>query len=240
MKTIRTTLTMLFLLSYSMIQAAPMGITRAELKEMTTTGHQPINDYREARKVLFGSIHLQSDEQGDFVVEVYCRKEIRGQVGPGKIPNANNVNTEHTWPKSRFNKRESYQSQLTDLHHLYPTDSKANSTRSSWNFGEVASQRRDGVSNCEASRFGNAANSGNDAFEPPDEHKGNVARALFYFAVRYDLRIRDDEEFYLKTWNITDPVDEDEIRRNNIVESVQGNRNPFIDDSSLAELVADF
>ena len=81
---------------------------------------------------------------------------------------------------------------------------------------------------------------GEYGFEPPVEHKGNVARALFYFAVRYDMRIAAHEEFFLRQWNVIDPVDDEEIARNNEIERLQGNRNPFIDDAALVELIEDF
>jgi endonuclease I len=44
----------------------------------------------------------------------------------------------------------------------------------------------------------------------------------------------------LRQWNIIDPVDQAEINRNDKVEQIQGNRNPFIDDPELADLVRNF
>jgi hypothetical protein len=38
-------------------------------------------------------------------------------------------------------------------------------------------------------------------------------------------------------WNEQDPVSELEIRRNNIIYSFQGNRNPFIDNPYLATII---
>lgn len=45
---------------------------------------------------------------------------------------------------------------------------------------------------------------------------------------------------FLRMWNNIDPVDENERRRNDIVEKEQGNRNPFIDDPGLADLITNF
>jgi deoxyribonuclease-1 len=59
-------------------------------------------------------------------------------------------------------------------------------------------------------------------------------------AVRYDLRISDQEEFFLKQWNIIDPVDADEILRNEQIQAVQGNSNPFVNDPELVDLISDF
>ena len=72
------------------------------------------------------------------------------------------------------------------------------------------------------------------------EHKGNVARALFYFSVRYKMPINADEEEVLRRWHALDPVDADEIQRNEIVFETQRNRNPFIDMPELANYIKNF
>ncbi len=191
--------------------------------------------YRGARKVLFGKIHLEEDSRGYFVKDVYCRKEFtRSQtnVGPNIIPNSNVLNCEHTWPQSKFTSRFDKDMQKSDLHHLYPTDSKANSIRGNHNFAEV-----DGYGaydGCEASQ------NGGNKFEPPTEHKGNVARALFYFSIRYQIQIPDSEERFLKEWNRQDPVDAEERERNEWIQKIQGNRNPFIDYPTLADNIDNF
>lgn len=65
------------------------------------------------------------------------------------------------------------------------------------------------------------------AFEPRNEHKGNVARTLFYFAVRYDRPLRPWQEKALRGWNALDPPDADEVARTNNIELVDGTRNPL-------------
>ena len=75
---------------------------------------------------------------------------------------------------------------------------------------------------------------------PPAEHKGNVARALFYFAICYNLSISETEEFYLRQWHLFDPVDAEEIERNDQIEELQGNRNPFIDNPELVSSIRNF
>jgi deoxyribonuclease I len=200
--------------------------------------------YRGARKVLFGKIHLEEDNRGYFVKDVYCRKEFTNKqtnVGPNIIPNSNLLNCEHTWPQSKFTGRFGNDIQKSDLHHLYPTDSRANSVRGNYNFGEVNGSAVPG--NCEASRIGHdrrSSGSRGNRFEPPTEHKGNVARALFYFSVRYQISISASEEAYLREWHIEDPVDAKERERNSIIYNVQNNRNPFIDYPELVTRLQDF
>jgi hypothetical protein len=219
-------------------------------------GHDPVS-YSEARKHLFGSIHLKKDANGYFVRGVYCDKDFRqsdfrSNSGPGpmRIPDNNVMNCEHTWPKSKFNRNQPYEYQVTDLHHLFPTDSKANSVRSSYPFGEVV-DGESAHSDCTSARIGYTAEQGKKwnsvrgygydyAFEPPDYHKGNVARALFYFSVRYKININQHEEAFLRKWNELDPIDEFEIWRNNEVMKIQGDRNPFIDYPNLVNSIQDF
>ncbi len=201
-------------------------------------------DYREARSYMFGQLHLQSDKQGEYVKDVYCQKIIRGeQVGKMKIPQAGIVNCEHTWPQSRFNKSFAYKFQKGDLHHLFPTDSKANSARGNHPFATVTGKGV--VGNCDASSKGTPIEHSKRGrhgvyFEVPDMHKGNAARALFYFSVRYKLKIDTVQEYYLKQWHRMDPVDEDERIRNQGVFLIQNNRNPFVDFPSMVDHISDF
>ncbi len=191
--------------------------------------------YKQAREILFGRLHLEKNNQGFFVKDVYCNKIIDEKSGAGtnKIPDSNLINCEHTWPQSRFSREFPNNQQKTDLHHLYPTDMRANSTRSNNPFANV--DGRVVNSTCLDSKSGTETLSGQTAFEPPAEHRGNVARAIFYFATRYKMTIAPSEKVYLTKWNLEDPVDEAEMIRNNMIMEIQGNRNPFIDFPELVD-----
>lgn len=214
---------------------------RDELKTMATKGHKPRHSYSEARKMIMQNVHLREDGMGFFVKDVYCRLQHRNSVGPARMPDHQQINIEHTWPRSRFNNSKgsaAFRIKEADLHHLYPTNSRANSTRGNLKFSEFRNEG--GLQGCLSSKRGTIRETGEEGFEPPVEHKGNVARALFYFAVRYDMKIAAHEEFFLRQWNVIDPVDAEEKERNDEVEHLQGNRNPFIDDSALVELIENF
>lgn len=204
--------------------------------------HDPVS-YKHARKVLFGHIHLKNFGNEYGVQDVYCDKfwmasEFPSKPpGPMQIPNSQIVNAEHTWPQSRFSNRHSKGTQKSDLHGLYPVYSRVNSSRGNSPFGEVS---RIGTQICEPSAKGPSDTSGRSVFEPPQNHKGNVARALFYFSVRYQMEIDDEQEAYLRLWNTLDPVDVDEFNRNEIVFETQFNRNPFVDIPDLAENIVNF
>lgn len=206
--------------------------------------------YDRARKHMFGAIHLEQKSDGTyFVKDVYCEKDFtdadfntKGKgpnIGPGIIPGDGSIlNCEHTWPQSRFTSRFPTETQKSDLHHLYPSDSQLNSHRSSLHFGEVEKDME--KLKCPQNRLGHQAGAKGAVFEPPVAHRGNVARAIFYFATRYKMKIGGAEELSLRMWNEEDPVDADELRRNDQIEDLQGNRNPFVDYPELVNQVKVF
>lgn len=66
----------------------------------------------------------------------------------------------------------------------------------------------------------------------PEYGKGIVARAVFYFAVRYKDGFRMEDKMDLELllrWHEEHPVDVYERHRNAAIQELQGNRNPFID-----------
>ena len=183
--------------------------------------------YRNARQILFKKLHLAQDEHGTYVKDLYCGKEFsKGNKDFFK----STLSCEHTWPRSKFNKKESWAAQESDLHHLFPVDARANSIRSNYDFGEGGKA----VSNCSLSRVGKRT------FEPPEEHKGNVARALFYFSVRYNAPINSKQERILRIWHEEDPVDVEEQDRNQKIYQIQRIRNPFIDFPNMTERISNF
>ncbi|MBI2519222.1 MAG: endonuclease [Bdellovibrio sp.] len=222
-------------------------IRNEELKKAFFTvlqkGHHA-QTYNEARKYLFGKIHLESDGRGYFVRDVYCNRDFRASigVGPMSIPKADILNCEHTWPQSKFSSIFPKDTQKADLHHLYPADSKVNNTRGNLPFAEVTPTTE--IDNCPDSSLGVPEDGTGRAsslyFTPPRDHQGNVARALFYFSIRYKMPIDPIQEKYLRQWHLNDPVDQVEQERNNTIEEIQGNRNPFTDMPEAVQLISDF
>jgi hypothetical protein len=72
---------------------------------------------------------------------------------------------------------------------------------------------------------------GNGVFEPRDAQKGQVARALFYFVVRFQDYSNHvlGQETILRTWYEVFPPTPVDIQRNEDIFTVQKNRNPFVD-----------
>lgn len=116
----------------------------------------------------------------------------------------------------------------SDAHHIRAEDGQENSSRGNRDYGLNDYN-------------GPAGNLGS--------WKGDVARSLFYMAVRYNaLSLVNgnptDSTMYqmgdlatLLTWNTTDPSDDFEMNRNNYIYTWQMNRNPFIDYPELANYI---
>lgn len=202
--------------------------------------------YDRARIFLLGNFYLIDNGGGDYAIkDVYCDtirtsdEFISGaQPAPNKIPGGTTVNTEHTWPQSRFSGRYNREMQKSDMHHLYPTDNQMNSIRGNNPFGEVVQDKME--LKCKSSRFGRGAKGSADVFEPPQNHRGNVARALFYFSTRYDMEIDPNQESTLRKWSKEDPIDDEEVKRNDYIYKVQGSRNPYIDFAGLEDSISNF
>lgn len=181
---------------------------------------------------------MKRDAGGTYVTEVYCDQKIYFR-NVSDISNMDReVNIEHTWPQSKFSTAYNRDLQKSDLHHLFPSDSHANSVRANYEFGDPKASREENVPGCSLSQI-SQDNSGR-IFTPPVQHRGNVARAVFYFAVRYRLPISKSQETALRRWHKNDPVDAAERTRNNQIADKQFNRNPFVDFPELIDVIADF
>ena len=194
--------------------------------------------YTTARQMMFTRVFRFEDEERAFVVQCVYTND-RAFTPPDRDPNSDLMNCEHIWPRARLNSDRNsrlYEHQQSDIHHLAPTRPTANSLRGSFKFGEVARDRNLSASPSVAGK--NA--SGDQVFEPQDEVKGDIARAIFYMSVRWGLTISNDEEEVLRRWHDSDAVAGHEFAKNDVIESLQGNRNPFIDCPNLVDLVDDF
>jgi endonuclease I len=158
-------------------------------------------------------------------------------------------NREHTFPKSWFGGK--IEPMNSDVHHIYATDGFVNSKRSGFPFGEVATATFTSTNNSKLGSSTTSLGYNGTVFEPIDEFKGDLARAYFYMATRYENVIGSwqNNSVYgdaildgssnqvfelwqlemLKRWHANDPVSQKEIDRNEAAFGHQGNRNPFVD-----------
>jgi len=115
-----------------------------------------------------------------------------------------------------------------DAHHLRAEDGAENSLRSNKDYGLTGYNGPSGTSG---------------------SWKGDVARSVFYMAIRYNALsvVNGDipdttigqlgDLASLLTWNTLDPSDDFEMNRNNYIYNWQINRNPFIDYPDLANYI---
>ena len=180
--------------------------------------------YEAARRRMFEHIDNRSSE----IECVYTGVVVSSATEPDPAL----MNTEHTWPQSQGADRLPMRA---DLHHLFPSIAEANNARANLAFCDVvaAEDWEQG-----GSRRGEDA-LGTRCFEARDVHKGNVARALFYFAAAYEGRIDAAEEEVLRAWHLADRVDDAERVRNAAIEDWMGSRNPFVDFPDLVDRIAD-
>lgn len=195
-----------------------------------------ITNYDEARGVFWKYVYPSS------ATTLYCNQVFNSKQRSG-------FNIEHVFPMSwvtkglgcgtrkqcrnnsvTFNKIEA------DLHNLYPSRSDVNEKRSSFRFGLIRGEER---------RFGQECDFEFDTrrriVEPAEPVRGDVARAMFYMASQYKqhgLVLFKKQMILLRGWHENDPPTNAEKSRNALIEQIQGNRNPFIDEpDTLIELI---
>ncbi|CAA6805586.1 MAG: Endonuclease I [uncultured Aureispira sp.] len=208
--------------------------------------------YNRARDTMFSKVY----NLGDSVRCVYTGHQLylNPQVDPSTFlysgGSANGINTEHTYPQSKGASRGNAKS---DLHHLFPTRTRANSDRSNFPYGEIAD---DETTTWYYKTFAGSIPTqpldvyselhrddieGREVFEPKEAHKGNAARAVFYFYTMYKAEAdAEDPTFFAQQlpsicqWHVDDPVDSLEWERTHIIATYQdGKANPFVLDCSL-------
>jgi endonuclease I len=259
---------------------------KTQLKTIVTTGH---NDQGYgALWTLYSNSALRDNyyENDGSLLDLYSEKPTGAdsynytstsqQCGNIAIEGTC-YNREHLIAQSYFDDT-AVNPMKNDAHHVLPSDGKVNGWRNNYAFGIVDISAGSNPCNSGATNIpcystngslkGNNKNSGYSAgyssivFEPINEFKGDVARAFFYFATRYETQMAS---FYsnplnnsevkamfdgtnnkvfsntfleiLKQWHILDPVSPKEIAVNNAIYTFQGNRNPFIDNPTYVTTI---
>lgn len=194
-----------------------------------------IKNYRSARDTHF---YKKLYKKGGRTL--YCNKPFKTKEG---------LNVEHVYPASwmkdtagctgqkreecrktsdRFNKMEA------DLHNLFPALARINKDRNNYTFSIIGLDINEpDYGNCDF-EIDNIERKA----EPRPGARGEIARAIFYMHSEYALPIEPSLFQLLITWNEDDEVSAEEVRRNSVIEKIQGTRNKFIDDpSSVAKLI---
>ena len=187
------------------------------------------------------------DDDSTLVYDIFSREDY--QFTPSR-----KWNREHVVPNSWWNGERN--AAYTDLFRVIPAESTANRRKSNYPIGVV--EQVSWTNDCIKVGIPAEGQGGsyNRVFEPADEYKGDFARIYFYVATCYSdigwgTRASSKSELnredwptlnpwlcdMLLQWHNQDPVCEREKDINNRVETLQGNRNPFIDYPSLADYI---
>jgi len=186
-----------------------------------------------------------------------------------KNPDASRVSfdKEHIWAQSMGNFGRTGGAG-SDFHALLPADVRGNQVaHSNYNFAVPTSGVTE-VMNDKGTlvgRYGSIPGQPQKVFEPLDQYKGDIARAMLYMTARYyehidilhpkltlingspsavtasptQAGLAGDLKTLLE-WNKFDPVDAYEIKRNDLIyNNYQENRNPFIDFPEWADIIYD-
>jgi endonuclease I len=227
------------------------GMEGQSLLDQLVIQYKPASvlDSNQSRDTLFARVYMRNDSLSC----VYSGHII--YLNPNQDPTmaafqngaSSGINTEHTFPQAFGAGSGNAQS---DMHHLYPTRTPVNADRGNLPFAEVPdnqtiewyylNQSQSFIPNQNIVAY---SERGANTFEPREDHKGNVARAMFYFYTMYKAAAdAEDPNFFnsqketLCDWHLLDPVDQKEWERNAIIASYQsGKKNPFILDCTLAE-----
>lgn len=243
---------------------------KSELKNITTTGHFWSTNSPDSYDELYNAyVNTHSDvatssgnqyENDGTVLDFYSENPLGTDPynfthnvdnGGNQTTEGDCYNREHLIPQSSFNSNYPMQS---DIHHVIPTDCRVNNFRGSLPFGEVATPDWTSLNGSMRGSSDITGYSGT-MFEPLDEFKGDIARALLYFATRYEDTVNGYTSFDMfngtnnqvfQTWAIdmlldwhynVDPVDQRELDRNNAAYNFQGNANPFVDHPEYANMI---
>ncbi len=244
---------------------------KSKLKEIISTKN--INWHYDDLKTYFGQTDIDKYYENDgSLLDIYS--EIPNEVDAYNyditqiISSANaeglGWNREHAMPQSTY---DSYYPMYSDLMYVIPTDARINQLRNNYPYGVIKNGGKIYYTFTNGSRIGDSGipNSGytNRVYEPINEFKGDIARMLLYFVVRYEDKLASfkyntsvipssdrnpldgtEEQGFEKSyidmllsWNELDPVSQREIDRNNEIYKIQNNRNPFIDQPELASKI---
>ena len=172
----------------------------------------------------------------------WVKSTSKGNAGSG-------MNIEHSFPQSWWGGSDC--DLKKDLYNIMPCEAKINGSKSNFGMGVVTN-----VSTTNGATKIGAGSNGFNVWEPADEWKGDFARGFLYIVTAYqDYQNKWTSEsknsLYNNTyptlkewayklyiqWAKADKPDQLEIKRNEAVAKIQGNRNPYVDFPNLMEYV---
>lgn len=166
---------------------------------------------------------------------------LLGPGDPSTAMRARGILAEHIWPES---KGSGAARQRADLHNIYPALESVQQARGEKPFGEILDSESEmwfwlDIASTEipGTDITEYSESSTTAWEPREDRKGDIARAMYYFSTTYQMEV--DATFILRQlydlqyWPGGDPPTTGELRRSLAIQRLQGNINPFVLDQSL-------
>ena len=230
----------------AMPAAAPANLSGVALRDWYRTnwydGKRVELSYATAR----GKMYNYADNYNNLVTCVYSgyQETVPFSTTNTSTSVVNRINCEHTVPQSWFSEVVRMRS---DMHHLYPTYDTWNNLRGSDPFAEIPDSQTQtwmrllvSQPTIPTTNLAEWSEDTNTQFEPREDHKGNLARSIFYFYTMHagqQALINTGHQNItsagdlatLYAWHLADPVDAREIERNRRVAISQGNYNPYIE-----------
>ena len=175
------------------------GLSGQELWDYIVTNYKTTTTlgYTNARDTMYAVIDLK---EGNQLTGVYSGYTITLDLTQDPSANAyeQGINCEHTFPQSMGAGDEP---QKSDMHHLFPCKSNVNSSRGNDPYAEIPDEDTDKWYRNDTILFTiptefieeyaekyNPSDPADERFEPREDHKGDAARAMFYFyAMYYDV-----------------------------------------------------
>ena len=202
----------------------------------TTTS---VQSYDSARDILYGEI----DNINGYVYCVYTDFSVQlNGSDPSEHLYENGMNCEHLWPQSLY---EGSSPMKSDMHALRPCKDNVNSSRGNKPYNEINDNQTQtwfwltyDLDYIPTSNINEYSENNTNYFEPREEVKGDIARAIFYFYTIYQ-NVADETFFNLQKeilyqWHNEDPPNNLELNRTWNIANYQNNiPNPFIIDNSL-------
>jgi len=219
------------------------GLYGQELIDFLIENYKTSNvmSYNSARDAMYGYI----DNDNGTVSCVYTEFSVDNvpNSSPRPIVHEGGIDCEHLWPQSMY---EGTQPMKSDIHHLRPSKSNVNGSRGNKPYNESNDNltqtwywldyQLNDPPNQNRDKYSESASA---VFEPREEVKGDIARAMFYFYTMYK-DVADDDFFEIQKdilyeWHQIDSVEQIEIDRTWHIADYQNYPNPFILDESLIQ-----
>ena len=202
----------------------------------------------DSKDVLYSEIYKLNDSVRCVYTNhaLYLPEGVDPSVHLFMNSSADGINLEHTYPRSKGADGNAG----NDMHNLFPTRTPVNSDRGNLPFGEIRdsetqdwyflNQKTNRIPTQNINLYSERTSG---FFEPQENHKGNVARAMIYLYTMYEQQALSDDPLFFDSqistlceWHKLDPVDSLEWERTFLIANHQsGKANPFVLDSTLTE-----